>query len=113
MPTSEPAPPAQRRRRIAALAALVLVAAAPRAGAAVIASSVRGFDGGPALASDGRIVVGELRGNGALGILAIDPATRAVTELTSFPELADPLTYNDIDIVGTGGAVTVTVRRTR
>lgn len=106
-----------RPRAVAALAiAAVLLAAtgtAPHAGAAVIATSVRGFDGGPALASDGRVVVGELRGNGALAIVAIDPATRAVTELTRYPALADPLTTNDLDVVGTGGAVTATVRRTR
>ncbi len=96
-----------------ALAALLLAAAPALARAAVIGSSVRGYEGGPALGSDGRVVVGELRGNGALAILAIDPATRAVTQLTRFPALADPLTYNDLDVVGTGGAVTATLLRTR
>jgi len=105
--------PRARAGAMLALASLCLAALAPRAGAAIIASSVRGLEGGPALASDGRVVVGELRGNGALAILAIDPRTRAVTELTSYPPLADPLTYNDLHVVGTGGPVTATLLRTR
>ncbi len=95
------------------LAVLLLAASAPRAGATVIASSSRGFDGGPALASDGRLVVGELRGNGALAVLAIDPLTRTATGLAASPPLADPLTYNVLDVSGTGGVVTASVRRFR
>jgi hypothetical protein len=57
----------------AAIATSLIAATAPAARAAVIASSVRGFEGGPALAADGRVVIGELAGNGALRFLAIAP----------------------------------------
>jgi hypothetical protein len=79
----------------------------------VIASSVRGFEGGPALAADGRVVIGELAGNGALRFLAIDPATRAVTRLITTAPLADALTYNEVSVSGTGAGVTATVKRWR
>lgn len=98
---------------LAAVVTTLLCVSAQGASAAVIASSVRGFAGGPALAGDGRIVVGELRGNGALGILAIDPRTRGVTQLTGFAALADPLTYNSLSVTGAGGVVTATVKRWR
>jgi hypothetical protein len=92
-----------------AVAALLAVAMAPAAGAAVIASSWSGFEGGPALASDGRVIVGERRGNGALRILAIDPKTWAVRELIALPALADPTTYPVLKLSGTGGIVTASL----
>jgi hypothetical protein len=98
---------------LAVLAATLLAATAPRAGAAAVASSARGFEGGPALASDGRVVVGELRGNGALAILAVDPATHGVTQVGAFAPLSDPLTYNNLGVSGTGGAVTTSLIRWR
>ncbi len=93
------------------LAALAVAAGldAPRAGAAVIASSVSGFEGGPALASDGRVVVGERRGDGALRISAIDPRTRARTDLASFGPLGDAGTYPELAITGSGAIVTATL----
>jgi hypothetical protein len=63
-----------------------------------------GFEGGPALASDGRLVVGELRGNGALIVLAIDPRTGTATGLAASPPLGDPLTYNVLDVIEDGPA---------
>ncbi|MDX6677599.1 MAG: hypothetical protein QOE31_1651 [Solirubrobacteraceae bacterium] len=87
-------------------ATLVVCACAPAAGAAVIAESTSGFAGGPALASDGRVVVGERRANGALRILAIDPATHAATQLAEFGAPADPQTYTELTLAGTGGIVT-------
>lgn len=107
-----PRPRATTALLLATLAAS-LMAAAPTAGAAVIATSVAGFDGGPALAADGRVVVGELAGNGALRFLAIDPVTRAATRLTTTSPIADALTYNKVDISGTGAVVSATVRRWR
>lgn len=75
---------------MALLLALVATAlGAPAAGADVIASSSSGYEGGPALSSDGRVIVGERRGSGARRILAIDPATRAVSEVASFGPLAE------------------------
>jgi len=88
---------------------LALVAAAlgvPAVGADVIASSSSGYEGGPALSSDGRVVVGERRGSGARRILAIDPATRAVSEVASFGALGEPGTYSELTAMGTGGIVT-------
>jgi hypothetical protein len=86
----------------------MLVFVAVPADARVIAQSVTGFEGGPGLASDGRVVVGERRGNGALAVLAIDPSTTARTELTAFAPLADPTTFSKLAIAGTGGIVTAT-----
>lgn len=94
---------------VALAAALHAAAMAPAAGAAVIASSRSGFEGGPALASDGRVIVGERRGNGALRILAIDPRTRAATELIAFPPLPDPATYPVLNVSGTGAIVTASL----
>ena len=92
---------------MALLLALVTIAlSAPAAGAGVFASSPSGFEGGPALSGDGRVVVGERRGNGARRILAIDPATRAVAELASFGPLTEPGTYSVLTAMGTGGVVT-------
>ncbi len=110
MITSSPARPLVL---LLAVLGAMLLPATTSAGAAVIASSVPGFDGGPALASDGRVVVGELRGNGALGFLAIDPGTRAVTAVARFGPIADPLTYNTLSVSGTGAAVTATIKRWR
>ena len=95
-------------RAASALLTAVLGAAAcaPVASGAVIASSAFGFDGGPALASDGRIVVGERRGSGARRLLAVDPRTRAVAELAAVGPLADPETYRELTVTGTGGIVT-------
>jgi hypothetical protein len=86
--------------------AIALGAIVPAAGAAVIASSRSGFEGGPALGSDGRVVVGERRGNGALRLLAVDPATHVRTSLASYPALADARTYPTLSLWGTGGFVT-------
>jgi hypothetical protein len=94
---------------VAVVAVLVAVVIAPAAGAAVIASSWSGFEGRPALASDGRVVVGERRGNSALRILAIDPKTHAARELTAFSALADPTTYPVLKLAGTGGIVTASL----
>jgi hypothetical protein len=86
----------------------MLVSVAGPAHAGVIAQSVTGFEGGPALGSDGRVVVGERRGNGALAVLAVDPATTATTKLTAFAQIPDPATFSRLDIAGTGGIVTAT-----
>ncbi len=87
-------------------AAVILVAVAAPAQAGVIAQSVSGFEGGPGLGADGRVVVGERRGNAALAVLAIDPVTTVVSQLTTFAPVADPAIYSTLDIAGTGGIVT-------
>ncbi|MDX6705632.1 MAG: hypothetical protein QOK16_2334 [Solirubrobacteraceae bacterium] len=94
--------------RIALVTAVLVCVVVTSAGARVIAQSVAGFEGGPALGSDGRVVVGERRGNGALGVLAIAPNTNVATELTAFGPLADPATFSTLGIAGTGGIVTAT-----
>ncbi len=92
-----------------ALATAMLASALPApASARVIAQSAPGFEGGPGIGADGRVVVGERRGNGALAVLAIDPATNARTEPTAFEPLADPKTFSKLAIAGTGGIVTAT-----
>ena len=97
---------------MALLLALVATAlGAPAAGADVIASSSSGYEGGPALSSDGRVIVGERRGSGARRILAIDPATRAVSEVASFGPLAEPGTYSELTAMGTGGSSRRSCRR--
>ena len=45
-------------------------------------------------------------GSGARRIIAVDPATRAVSELAAFPALIDPQTYPELTVTGTGGIVT-------
>jgi hypothetical protein len=106
----------ERSRRLAAtLAAVGLVltlalAIAPAAArAAAIASSVTGFTGGPALAADGRVILGEHRGDGALRILAIDPRSKAKTQIARFAPLADPLGLSLLHLTGTGGVVAGTL----
>jgi hypothetical protein len=111
--SSRSAPAVATTARMLALAATLLAATAPGAGAAVVASSVRGFEGGPALAADGRVVVGERRGNGALRIVAVDPTTKAITQLTAFAPLADPLTYDELAVSGSGAVVAATLQRWR
>jgi len=92
-------------------AALLTAACAPAAPAAVIGSSPRGLEGGPALAADGRVVVGERRGNGALRVQAIDPRTRVITTVASLGPLADPKTFPELSLAGTGGIVTASLNR--
>ena len=94
----------------AALTTAVIATPAAPARADVIAQSVAGFEGGPALAGDGRVVIGERRGNGALAVLAIDPVTRGAAPLTGFGPLADPATFSQLFIAGNGGSVTATRR---
>jgi hypothetical protein len=102
---------ASRTPLLIALAVVALTALpAARAGARVVAESVPGFEGGPALAGDGRVVVGERRGNGARRVLAIDPRTGAATQLTAFGAPADRSLYPSLAIAGDGGAVTATVK---
>lgn len=78
--------------------------------AVVIARSVAGFEGGPALASDGRVVVGEVSGRGGRRIVAIDPVTHAITQLAAFAAPVDPAIFNELSITGTGGIVTASLR---
>lgn len=106
-----------------ALAATVIllaaVAAPARAGANVIGSSVSGFEGGPALASDGRVVVigerrqgdGAPRGDGARRILGIDPSTHVFRQLAAFspPTRAFDGTVRVLSLAGTGGIVTASL----
>lgn len=96
----------RRSAALLALGAVMALVTAPPAGAAVIASSVSGYEGGPALAADGRVVVGERLGDGARRLLAVQPATGAVTQLAGFGGLADPATYRELTVAGTGGIVT-------
>lgn len=94
--------------RLALAAALLAAATAPAAGATELASSWRGFEGGPALASDGRVIIGERRGEGALRILAIDPRTHAAAVVGAFPAIAAG-TFPVLKLSGTGGIVTASL----
>ncbi len=104
------------RAALGAIVAVLLAAAtAPAAGAAVIGSSSSGFEGGPALAADGRVVIGErrhgdgaVRGDGARRILAIDPSTRAFREVAAFapPQRVFPEIRRVLNVAGSGGIVT-------
>ncbi len=106
---------ARRTQHVAATAILVstLIAAAAAtatatatARATVVARSITGFEGGPALAADGRIVIGERRGDGARRIVAVDPATRKSRVLDTTGPLSDRETYPELTVTGTGGIVT-------
>jgi len=101
-------------RLTAVLSAVLAIAAcgaalAPGAGAVAIGTSQRGFEGGPALAADGRVVIGDRLGNGALRIIAIEPRTRAFAEVATFPRLSDARTFPELHVTGTGAIVTGTL----
>jgi hypothetical protein len=105
--------------RIGALAATLVVLAAAPASAAVIASSESGFEGGPALARDGRVVIGERRqgdgaprGSGARRVLGIDPRTHAFRELAAFSAPSGQRSGDArrvLSLAGTGGIVTASL----
>lgn len=108
--------PSSRRSNVISavlIAVIATLSAAAAAGAAVIASTRSQYEGGPALAADGRVIVGERRGNGALRILAIDPVTKAAVTLHAFPRLADPLSYSLLELSGGGGTVAATLHTWR
>ena len=90
------------------LAALLTAGATAGAQAATIASSVSGYAAGPVLAPDGRVVIGEHRGNGAVRVLAIDPRTRSSAQLAAFPPLADGRLFTQLNLAGSGHIVTAT-----
>ena len=87
---------------------LLAIVAAPGAHAATIASSVRGYAAGPVLSGDGRVVVAEHGGKGALHLLAIDPRTAASPRLAYFAPLAGPRDFAVLQLEGSGGILTAT-----
>lgn len=111
--------PAHSLAALAAALLLLLGGASPRASASVIASSESGFEGGPALASDGRVVIGERRqgdgaprGGGARRILGIDPRTHAFRQLAAFAapsEQLSPDVRRVLSVAGSGGIVTASL----
>jgi len=106
-PSGDPLEPLVRWR---AVVALLLIAAATLLGAAtaraeLITQSFFGYAGGPALAADGRVAVGERLGNGRVRVMAFVPSTRVVTAIAQYPALEDPRTYSMVTLTGTGGTV--------
>lgn len=93
---------------MALIASLLGTAVVSAAQAATIASSVTGFTGGPVIAPDGRVVVGERRGDGALRLLAIVPGTSAAVRPVAFPPLAGPRDFSLLNLAGSGSTVTAT-----
>ena len=90
---------------VAALTLLALLCAGRAAEARVVATSATSFVAGPALASDGRLVVGERTLGGAVVAAAIDPTgARARQTLAIFP--AAPYgSFTTLGLTGTGGVV--------
>ena len=106
--------PGSRSIRRLATPALLLVlplsALAPPAGAADrIAVSSRGFEAGPVLAADGRIVIAERLAAGRWSIVAVDPRTRQRTALTRFAALPEGTSFSVLRLQGSGGVVTATL----
>ena len=93
----------------ALIASLLACGVAPGAQAATIATSATGFTAGPVLAPDGRVVIGEHRGSGAVRVLAIDPRTGSAAQLAAFPPLADGRAFTQLNLAGSGAIVTATV----
>jgi len=90
------------------LAVLFGTAAAPASGAVAISVSGTGYDAGPVLAADGRVVVAERLANGVRRILAIDPQTHVISELTRVPAPGAGR-FSVVRLTGSGGVVTATV----
>ena len=94
------------------LAALIVVllgtALAAVAQAATIATSTSGFTGGPVLAANERVVIGEHRGDGALRVAVIAPTTGVTAYPVAFPALAGPRDFARLNLAGVGATVTGT-----
>ena len=97
------------RATTALLALLLGVAASPAQGADNISFSLTSYQGGPVLAADGRVVIGERIAGGARRILAIQPATHVFNEIARFPPPTDPQTFHVLQLAGSGGIVTATL----
>ena len=93
----------------AVLLTLALGPAPPAQAADPISFSVTSYEGGPVLAADGRVVIGERMAGGGRKILAIDPRTHVFKELARFPPPADPQTFYVLKLAGSGGIVTATL----
>ncbi|HEV7808054.1 MAG TPA: hypothetical protein VGO80_19720 [Solirubrobacteraceae bacterium] len=91
------------------LALLLGIAAAPARAADNISFSITSYQGGPVLAADGRVVIGERLAGGARRILAIHPENHAFNEIARFPPPADPRTFHVLRLAGNGGIVTATL----
>ena len=91
------------------LLALGLGAASPAHAADPISFSVTSYEGGPVLAADGRVVIGERMAGGGRRILVIDPRTHVFKELARFPAPADPQTFHMLKLAGSGSIVTATL----
>jgi hypothetical protein len=97
------------RATTALLALLLGVAASPARAADNISFSLTSYEGGPVLAADGRVVIGERLAGGARRILAIQPATHVFNEIARFPPPADPQTFHVLQLAGSGAVVTATL----
>ena len=96
------------RATTALLALLLGVAASPASGADNVSFSITSYEGGPVLAADGRVVIGERLAGGARRILAIHP-NHVFNEIARFPPPADPQTFHVLRLAGSGGIVTATL----
>ncbi len=92
----------------ALVASLLGSAVVPGAQAASIAMSTAGFTAGPVLAPDGRVIVGEHLGNGALRVLSVKPGTAGAAQLLAFGPLPGPRDYALLDLDASGATVTGT-----
>lgn len=102
------------RALAAALLALSLALGAHAAPATAAARVVTSFGGaivaGPALSSDGRLVIGERLAGGDVPAVAVDPSgTRAAQTLATFPAPTVPGWFTELTLAGGGGAVAAKV----
>lgn len=75
--------------------------------ARVVATSVTGFVAGPALAADGRLVLGERHGSGDIAAVVIDPAGARAPQTLAVFGAAPRGSFTAMTLAGTGGVVGV------
>lgn len=101
---------AHRRATTAMLLAVLLgVAASPASGAVPISVTGTQYEGGPVLAGDGRVVIGERLRDGGRRVIAINLHTRVLNEIARFPAPAEPNNFHILRLAGSGAAVTATL----
>jgi hypothetical protein len=90
---------------VVAVVAMSLVAA-PGAYGDLVTRTNSGYSGGPALAADGRVAVGEQYGDGELRVFAFNSRSRTFSQLAHFASLADRDSYPVLTLTGSGGILT-------
>ena len=96
-----------RRAICVVWAVLVTLGAAAPVQARVVATSTTGFVAGPALAADGRLVVGERHGGGDIAAVVIDPAGARAPQTLAVFAAAPAGSLTSVTLTGTGGVVGV------